>query len=107
MVNLVHLPVRGGWWDKTPVVVLTLSEFQPLHLESYIMRTVFTIELKCDIAANDEDRRKAFIDLTMKAAETLYGQAAMMVTGAPTIIVSEASREGKQQFPLFGHTPPE
>ena len=27
------------------------------------MRTVFTIELKCDINSNDDERRKAFIDL--------------------------------------------
>lgn len=67
------------------------------------MRTVFTIELKCDINSNDDERRKAFIDLLTQSAEQLYGVASMMAGKTPpTIIVSQASREGKEQIPLFG-----
>jgi hypothetical protein len=104
MVNLLYKPRR----KKFPhlALSLTLSEFQTsrtLFEQEKIMRTVFTIELKCDINTNDNERRKAFIDLLVNSAEQLYGVASMMAGKVPpTIIVSQASREGKEQIPLFG-----
>lgn len=65
------------------------------------MRTVFTIELKADISSVDEERRKAFIDLTMDAAKQLYAQAAMIAAKSPTITVSEVGQAGKVSHPLF------
>ena len=107
MVNLLFKPRR----KKFPhlALSLTLSEFltttkyELLSGEDATMRTVFTIELKCDINTNDDERRKAFIDLLVNSAEQLYGVASMMAGKVPpTIIVSTASREGKEQIPLFG-----
>ena len=56
------------------------------------------------INTNDDERRKAFIDLLVNSAEQLYGVASMMAgkSAANAIIVSTASREGKEQIPLFG-----
>jgi hypothetical protein len=101
MVNLLYKPRR----KKSPhlALSLTLSEFIVSIRETETMRTVFTIELKCDINTNDDERRKAFIDLLVNSAEQLYGVASMMAGKTPpTIIVSTASREGKEQIPLFG-----
>jgi hypothetical protein len=101
MVNLIHKPRR----KKFPhlALSLTLSEHLVSIREPDTMRTVFTIELKCDINTNDDERRKAFIDLLVNSAEQLYGVASMMAGKVPpTIIVSTASREGKEQIPLFG-----
>lgn len=70
------------------------------------MRTVFTIELKADISSVDEERRKAFIDLTMVAAKQLYAQAAMIAAKSPTITVNEVGQSGKVNHPLYeGETP--
>ena len=106
MVNLLYKPRR----KKFPhlALSLTLSEYAVLDFNTGAggydnMRTVFTIELKCDINSNDDERRKAFIDLLTQSAEQLYGVASMMAGKTPpTIIVSQASREGKEQIPLFG-----
>jgi hypothetical protein len=107
VVNLLYKPRR----KKFPHLALSLTLSEQLTTTKYalltgepnIMRTVFTIELKCDINSNDDERRKAFIDLLTQSAEQLYGVASMMAGKTPpTIIVSQASREGKEQIPLFG-----
>ena len=65
------------------------------------MRTVFTLELKADISSVDEERRKAFIDLTMDAAKQLYAQAAMIAAKSPTITLNEVGAQGKVNHPIF------
>jgi hypothetical protein len=70
------------------------------------MRTVFTIELKVDIASVDEERRKAFIDLAMETAKQIYSQAAMVAAKSPSITVSEVGAKGKINHPLFEETQP-
>jgi hypothetical protein len=83
-------------------VIVTLHE---TIFEEATIRTVFTIELKLDVDANDDERRKAFIDLALKAGEQLYGVSAMLAKKSPTVTVSQSSREGKEFYPLFGASP--
>jgi hypothetical protein len=68
---------------------------------NYIMRTVFTIELKADIDMTDDARRKVFIDLVLEASRQIYGQATMVARNAPAITVSAVSRQGKESFNVF------
>lgn len=99
---MTHTLLRLGKFmgHSTARVEVTLDEY---NIEEDTLRTVFSIELKCDINTNDDERRKAFIDLLVNSAEQLYGVASMMAGKVPpTIIVSTASREGKEQIPLFG-----
>lgn len=72
--------------------------------EDHAVRTVFTIELKCDIGASDDERRKAFIDLAVMSAEQLYGTACMLAdhNKPPVINLARTDREGKELLPLFG-----
>jgi hypothetical protein len=71
------------------------------------MRTVFTIELKADIAGIDDDRRKAFIDLSVMTAKQLYAQAGMIAEKPPQITVSEVGGNGKVNHPLFEDATPQ
>lgn len=67
------------------------------------MRTVFNIEIKTDIPAHDEERRKALIELFMRASRTLFTQTTMLAKGvSPTInITSEDNVNGTEVHPLF------
>ena len=76
--------------------------FAQLTGEPVIMRTVFTIELKCDIDTEDDERRAAFIDLVTNSAQQIYGVASMLAgKTAPVMNVSRVDREGKEALPLF------
>lgn len=68
------------------------------------MRTVFNIEIKTDIPAHDEERRKALIELFMRTSRTLFTQTTMLAKGvSPTInITSEDNVNGTEVHPLFG-----
>ena len=103
---------RIGPAARRPYVTVSMSDYMlaitpdrwrvnhPMGVEP-VMRTVFTIELKCDIDVIEDERRKAFIDLVIAASRQIYGQAAMLAKGAPTITISSASRNGKEIYPVF------
>lgn len=87
-----------------PHVTLELDQWQSSVYDTKqnrevtnVMRTVFNIELKLDIPATDDERRKAFIELTLMTARQLYAQAAMISTSRPDMkVIGEG-----HQIPLF------
>jgi hypothetical protein len=102
---------KNGWRpDMWPAVEVTFEQHEYVYSLFYKgekdMRTVFTIELKVDIASVDEERRKAFIDLAMETAKQIYSQAAMVAAKSPSITVSEVGAKGKINHPLFEETQP-
>lgn len=97
-----------GWrlYKSLPSVELMFEQYPVTRVmglagDENIMRTVFTLELKADISSVDEERRKAFIDLTMDAAKQLYAQAAMIAAKSPTITLNEVGAQGKVNHPIF------
>jgi hypothetical protein len=105
-----HLLYKGGHPSGLSVE-LRLDQYHwgyggPAHVaydkENRTMRTVFTIELKADIAAIDEERRKGFIDLATRTAEQFYAQASMIADKRPEISVKEVGGNGQINHPLFG-----
>lgn len=70
------------------------------------MRTVFNIEIKLDIPAHDEERRKALIELYTRAARTLLTQTSMVAKGIPPSmkVTSLDNENGPQEHPLFTTT---
>ena len=90
---------RGNFMGSSIArVEVTLHEY---NLGDNAMRVVFTVELKVDVDANDDERRKAFIDLAIQHAEQMYGTAAMLAKKPPIITASRTDREGKTTLPLF------
>jgi hypothetical protein len=75
--------------------------------EMPIMRCVFTTEIKVDIDMDDDEQRAAFIQLVTEAARNVYGPAAMIAKKSPTITITQTSREGKENIPLFDSEPAE
>lgn len=58
------------------------------------MRLVFNTSVTVDVSANDDELRKAFIDLIAMKAREVYGPAAMLAKGSPIIKITETSRDG-------------
>jgi hypothetical protein len=66
------------------------------------MRLVFNTTLTVDVSANDDELRKAFMELVTQSARTIYGPAAMLAKSRPTLKVTETSRDGgMRDLPLF------
>jgi hypothetical protein len=66
------------------------------------MRTVFNIEIKCDLPTHDEQRRKTFIRLMMEATRKLYSQSTMLAAEmSPEIMVTIEDRNGSKEIHLF------
>jgi hypothetical protein len=69
------------------------------------MRLVFNTVLTVDVAANDDELRKAFMELVTQSARTVYGPAAMLAKSRPTIKITETSRDGMVDVDLFDELP--
>lgn len=67
------------------------------------MRTVFNIEIKTDIPANDEARRQALIELFTRVSRELLTKATLVSKGvSPDFKLSSIDNEkGEQEYPLF------
>ena len=65
------------------------------------MRLVFNTTLTVDVSANDDELRKAFIELVCQSARTIYGPAAMLAKSRPTLKITETSREGMIDIDVF------
>lgn len=69
------------------------------------MRTVFNIEIKCDLPTHDEQRRKTFIQLMLKATRQLYAQTTMLAAElSPELTITMDDRNGSQELNLFEPT---
>jgi hypothetical protein len=65
------------------------------------MRLVFNTTLTVDVSPNDDELRAAFIELVSQSARSIYGPAAMLAKARPTLKITETSREGMIDVPLF------
>ena len=70
------------------------------------MRLVFNTTLTVDVSATDYELRAAFIELVTQSARTIYGPAAMLATSKPSIKITETSRDGMVDIPLFAEASP-
>jgi hypothetical protein len=70
------------------------------------MRLVFNTTLTVDVSANDDELRAAFIELVTQSAKTIYGPAAMLAKSRPIMKITETSREGMVDVPLFDEASP-
>ena len=102
MVTLWHYPPSALPQDCQ--VSATLNE---THLRATTsgmeatMRLVFSTTLTVDVPPNDDELRKAFIELVCQSARQVYGPAAMLAKSRPTMKLTETSREGMVDVPLF------
>lgn len=66
------------------------------------MRTVFSIDLKADIAGGDEETSKLLLDLCLGHAQGLFSQASMVLKKTPTIgVKSSDSTHGQVDHKVF------
>jgi hypothetical protein len=65
------------------------------------MRLVFNTTLTVDVSANDDELRKAFMDLVTLSARTIYGPAAMLAKSKPIIKITETSRDGMKDIDMI------
>jgi hypothetical protein len=102
MVTLYHHPPSALPQDCQ--VSATLNE---THLRATTsgmdetMRLVFNTTLTVDVSPNDDELRAAFIELVSQSARSIYGPAAMLAKARPTLKITETSREGMVDVPLF------
>ena len=59
-----------------------------------------------DVAPNDDELRKAFIELVTMKAREVYGPAAMLAKSRPILKITETSREGMVDIDMFADTNP-
>jgi hypothetical protein len=103
MVTLYHHPPSALPQDCQ--VSATLNE--TLSKDKTSMRLVFNTTLTVDVSATDDELRAAFIELVTSSARTIYGPAAMLATSKPIIKITETSREGMVDIPLFAEASPD
>jgi len=102
MVTLWHYPPSALPQDCQ--VSATLNE---THLRATTsgmeatMRLVFNTTLTVDVAPNDDELRKAFIELVCQSARQVYGPAAMLAKSRPSLKITETSREGMTDIDVF------
>ena len=102
MVTLYHHPPSALPQDCQ--VSATLNE---THLRATTsgmeatMRLVFNTTLTVDVAPNDDELRRAFIELVTQSARAIYGPAAMLAKSRPTLKITETSREGMKDIDVF------
>lgn len=65
------------------------------------MRLVFNTTLTVDVSADDDELRKAFIELITQSARQVYGPAAMLAKSRPILKITETSREGMVDIDVF------
>jgi len=65
------------------------------------MRLVFNTTLTVDVPANDDELRKAFIELVTHAARSIYGPAAMLAKSRPALTISITDRSGMEMLDVF------
>lgn len=65
------------------------------------MRLVFNTTLTVDVSANDDELRRAFIELVTMKAREIYGPAAMLAKSKPILKITETSREGMVDIDMF------
>ena len=65
------------------------------------MRLVFNTTLTVDVSPNDDELRRAFIELVTSSARQIYGPAAMLAKSKPIIKITETSREGMREVDMF------
>ena len=110
MKYLLYQSSKEPFVGSYPCVLVWLNQwgkgFYNIGKEPKIMQTEFTIELTADIDANDEARRKAFIDLAIQTAKQFYAQSTMISSSVPKVSVSEVGRKGKVDHPLFKDNTP-
>jgi hypothetical protein len=71
------------------------------------MRLVFNTTLTVDVPADDDELRAAFIELITQSARQVYGPAAMLAKSKPSIKITETSRDGMVDIPLFAEVSPD
>jgi hypothetical protein len=71
------------------------------------MRLVFNMTLTVDVSPNDDELRRAFLELITQSARTVYGPAAMLAKNKPILKITETSREGMVEVPLFAEAYPD
>lgn len=65
------------------------------------MRLVFNTTLTVDVSANDDELRKAFLELVTMSARAIYGPAAMLAKTKPILKITETSRDGMVDIDVF------
>jgi hypothetical protein len=71
------------------------------------MRLVFNTTLSVDVSPNDDALRRTFIELVTQSARAVYGPAAMLAKSRPSLKITETSREGMVELPVFEELPSE
>jgi hypothetical protein len=102
MVTLYHNPPSALPQDCQASVTLN----ETLSKDETEMRLVFNTTLTVDVSANDDELRAAFIELVTGSARTIYGPAAMLAKSRPIMKITETSREGMVDVPLFDEASP-
>jgi hypothetical protein len=101
MVTLLH----NSQSSSRATIHVVLNE--TLSKDKTEMRLVFNTSLTVDVSANDDELRAAFIELITQSARTIYGPAAMLAKSRPILKITETSREGMVDIPLFDEVSPD
>jgi hypothetical protein len=80
------------------------SKLEETQIGTDTMRLVFNTSLTVDVSANDDELRKAFMELVTQSARAVYGPAAMLAKSKPIIKITETSRDGMVDIDLFQDT---
>jgi hypothetical protein len=106
-VNHASLMVNRKLWaskDADARLSMSMSLVDANQMRS-TMRTVFNVEIKCDLPANDEERRKTFIKLMLQTTRLLYTQSTMLSTNIPVeLAITMEDRNGVEELDLFEPT---
>jgi hypothetical protein len=97
-MKLLSIPHRSM---KLRRLELSVELTETLQRGIDTMRCVFETRLAVDIDVDDDDLRKAFIDMVTQRAREMYGPAAMLAKSPPQVNVSMTTRSGKVDVPLF------
>ncbi len=105
MVTLLHNSQSSC--SATIKVALNETHLRATTSGEACVRLVFNTTLTVDVSANDDELRKAFIELVTQSARTVYGPAAMLAKARPTLKLTESSRDGMVDLPLFAEVSPD
>lgn len=106
MVTQVLFKSPDGGFEHPHIecTIYTIGPYTPRGtIGVNLMRTVFNIEIKTDIPANDEARRQALIELFTRVSRELLTKATLVSKGvSPDFKLSSIDNEkGEQEYPLF------
>jgi hypothetical protein len=96
-VKLLSIPHRSMKLRRLELSV----ELTETKLRANTMRCVFETKLAVDIDVNDDELRRAFIDMVTQRAREMYGPAAMLAKSPPEVSVAMITRSGRKEVPLF------